>query len=113
MQEAKSATGEQFLVGTLTNSPHRTLECTLPTLNLTPFFQWYVSCLDIGVEKPSKKLFDHTYELLRRRIPDLKRDEIIHIGDHLQYDLLGARNAGFRALLLGKSEIRRLSDYWK
>jgi putative hydrolase of the HAD superfamily len=88
-------------IGVLTNSPHRTLEDTLPLLGLDHHLDWFVSCSDIGHEKPDKKLFDYTYELLCKKIPSLKREEIIHIGDNYEADYLGARNAGFRSLLLG------------
>lgn len=108
LKSMKTIHGERLLVGTLTNSPQRTLECTLPALDLQQYLHWYVSCLDIGQEKPSKQIFDHTFELLRKQIPDLNRNEIMHIGDNLNCDWEGARNAGFQSLLLGKLSLHSI-----
>lgn len=102
LSSLKNLRGRDLCIGVLTNSPQRTLEDTLPLLGLDEYLDWFVSSLDIGYEKPDKRVFDHTYELLRKRIPSLKREEIIHVGDNYNLDYLGARNAGFRALLLGK-----------
>lgn len=87
--------------GVLTNSPQRTVEDTLPLLGLDAHLDWFVSCRDIGIEKPDKRLFDHAFSTLQRKLPSLRRDEIIHVGDNYELDYLGARNAGFQALLLG------------
>ncbi len=90
-----------YHVGVLTNSPKRTIEDTLPLLHLDSHFDWFVSSLDIGYDKPDKRIFDHTYEKRKKKLPTLRRDEILHSGDNYEADFLGARNAGFRCLLLG------------
>jgi FMN phosphatase YigB (HAD superfamily) len=50
-----------------------------------------------------KALFDKGYELAKFWIPDLQRDEILHVGDSLAADFCGARAAGFQALHLDRS----------
>lgn len=91
----------QYVRGVLTNSPLRTVETMLPLLSYHNHFHYAVSCSDIGYEKPDKRLFDFTYEQAKHHLPDLKRDEILHIGDDFKCDFVGAREAGFQSLYLG------------
>ena len=50
-----------------------------------------------------KAIFDRGYEEAKYWIPDLLREEILHIGDNLAADFCGARAAGFQALYLDRS----------
>ena len=61
-----------------------------------------VDCLldshDEGVEKPDPRFFDIALERSRAR-----RDTTIHVGDLYQVDVVGARNAGLRGVLLDEA----------
>jgi REG-2-like HAD superfamily hydrolase len=92
---------QQLMVGILTNSSHRTVEATLPMLGLHKQLDWFVCSQDVCFEKPHRLCFDHTFEILRRQMPALRREEILHVGDNYEEDYIGARNAGWRALFLG------------
>mmetsp|Transcript_18175 Transcript_18175/g.17513 ORF Transcript_18175/g.17513 Transcript_18175/m.17513 type:complete len:122 (+) Transcript_18175:799-1164(+) len=75
------------------------------------YFQWFLCSQDIGIEKPQKGIFDITYERAKVWTPDLKRDEILHIGDSMEADFCGAKAAGFQALLLDRSDNPRVTVY--
>jgi FMN phosphatase YigB (HAD superfamily) len=49
---ANDERGRSYSLGILTNSPIRTVETTVPLTGIHNLFQWFVSCQDIGVEKP-------------------------------------------------------------
>lgn len=56
-------------------------------LGLHNYFTWFI-CSEEGYEKPNKEIFDKFYELALVEIPDLKRDEILHIGNNNIYVLV-------------------------
>jgi len=58
------------------------------------FAQLFISS-EVGFEKPDRQLFDFVATKM-----ELSPDEILHVGDHLNQDYHGARNAGWNALLL-------------
>lgn len=80
-------------------------------LGLHNHFKWFVCCEDVGEEKPSEKIFNNAFEKARYWIPDLQRNEVLHIGDSLAADYCGARAAGFRALYLDRSGNARVNTY--
>jgi len=92
----------KYVRGVVTNAPLRTVETILPLLSYHDHFHYAVSCCDVGYEKPDHRLFDHAYEQARKLLPDLKREEILHVGDDLELDYFGATNAGHQALRIGK-----------
>jgi len=99
-------------LGITTNTPSRTLETVVPMLGLHNYFSWFVCCQDVGAEKPSKEIFDEAFMQAKFWSgEDLKRSEILHIGDNLASDLAGAKAAGFQALLLDRSENPRVNVY--
>jgi putative hydrolase of the HAD superfamily len=64
-------------------------------LGLTPFFDVICDSALEGVEKPDRRFF----ELLLERSGS-RRETTVHVGDLYHVDVVGARNAGIRALLL-------------
>ena len=87
-------------VGVISNSPFRTIETVLPMLNMDKYFDWFICSQDVKVEKPNYAIFDAAYENAKFWIPNLKRHEILHIGDDVIADYCGAKAAGFQAILL-------------
>lgn len=101
----------QYSLGITTNTPVRTVETVLPMLGVHDYFQWFLCSQDIGFEKPEKEIFEKTYERALFWTPDLKREEILHIGDSMAADFCGAKAAGFQALLLDRSDNPRVTVY--
>ena len=68
--------------------------------------------LDALTCRPDPDIFNQSYELGRYWVgEDLKRSEILHIGDSTEADLCGAKAAGFQALVLDRTSDPRVSKY--
>lgn len=50
----------------------------------------------IGAEKPTKEFFVPVFEALYKALPDLKKEEILIVGDSLTSDMRGGNNVGVR-----------------
>lgn len=65
----------------------------LEKLQILPFFDFIVSSEEVNVEKPHRKLF-----LTCAAKAGVSPEECLFIGDSLKKDVLGAKNAGMKAL---------------
>ena len=59
----------------------------------------------VGVEKPDPRIFTHAATML-----GVRPDEAVHVGDLYSVDVLGARAAGCRAILLDPVGAWRVDD---
>ncbi len=69
----------------------------LRELKLAPYFDAMVVSCEVGVIKPSPRIFAEAARRLR-----LPRNAILHVGDSLEMDAQGARAAGLEAWLLAR-----------
>ena len=103
---------EQLILGITSNTPTRHMESILPMLNnLHDHFSWFTCSQDVKSEKPSLDIFQSSYESAKFWIPDLQKDEVLHIGDSYACDYCGARRFGFQALLLDRSDNPNINAY--
>jgi len=74
---------------------------------------------DVGEEKPHHLIFDAAKDLLRTRLqPQTKEVEeefdALHVGDDMEKDVFGARNAGWGSVLLDRGQMyandKRVTD---
>ena len=94
---------DAYLLGICSNTPNRHSSSVLPMLGIHERFKFYASSQDVGHEKPDSQIFEDAFEQAKFWLPDLKRDEVLHVGDSLACDFCGARAFGFQALLLDRS----------
>jgi len=80
----------KYVLALITNGPSRSQWEKIHRLEMQEYFQSVVVSGDLGWEKPSKAIFEVVCEQL-----DLQPSQCIMIGDRLETDILGARNAGF------------------
>lgn len=119
-----------YILGVATNSPHRTVDCTLPLLRLDKYFDFALSCMDAGAMKPHSNLFQlalnnaNDINCQRKEVnqgmldshltywpscsaypqtTNIEPSQILHIGDEFIADYEGAKSAGFQALLIDRS----------
>jgi putative hydrolase of the HAD superfamily len=71
----------------------------LVSLDLARYFVYMVISCELGVSKPHPAMFERAAQLLQ-----LPPASILHVGDHLEEDVAGARHAGFCGLLLERSQ---------
>jgi putative hydrolase of the HAD superfamily len=86
-----------FRLAVISNWDER-LRVLLERLRLDAPFETIVVSCELGSRKPDRAIFDEA----ARRL-GLPAGQILHIGDSLEMDLIGARNAGFRALRIDRS----------
>mmetsp|Transcript_9453 Transcript_9453/g.30867 ORF Transcript_9453/g.30867 Transcript_9453/m.30867 type:complete len:298 (-) Transcript_9453:223-1116(-) len=91
-------------LGVTSNTATRTIETTLPLTKLAPYFDWFVCSADVGFEKPHRRIFDDALRDARFWLddPTLAPENMLHVGDNLVCDYMGAKAAGFQALYLDR-----------
>ena len=82
-----------------------TLLAHMERLRLTERFDHILDSQDEGVEKPDPRFF----EIALRR-SGARKETTIHVGDLYYVDVVGARNAGLRGVLLDEANLRPDAD---
>jgi putative hydrolase of the HAD superfamily len=82
-----------------------TLRAHMARLGLTRWFDCILDSADEGVEKPDPRFFE--IALARS---GARRDTTVHVGDLYHVDVVGARRAGLRAVLLDEADLRPDAD---
>jgi REG-2-like HAD superfamily hydrolase len=103
---------QNYNLGIISNSDVRTIETVIPMLGFHKYFDWFVSARDIGNEKPSFEIFDEAYKKAKFFNENLKKDEILHIGDEINSDFCGAKSYGFQALFINRNKTDFDEEVW-
>jgi putative hydrolase of the HAD superfamily len=74
-------------------------------LGLAGKFDYVLDSADEGVEKPDPRFFEIALQRSGAR-----KDTTIHVGDLYYVDVIGARNAGLRGVLLDEANLRPDAD---
>jgi HAD superfamily hydrolase (TIGR01509 family) len=82
-----------------------TLRAHLDRLGLTSRFDVVLDSADEGVEKPHPRFFEIAMEK-----SGAARETTIHVGDLYYVDVMGARGAGLRGVLLDEADLRTDAD---
>lgn len=83
-----------FSLAVLSNFDFR-LRSILNQLKLAPYFDIIVASGELGYEKPDPKIFDVVF----KHFDLIHPTEMLHIGDSIRKDYLGARDYGAKSLL--------------
>jgi putative hydrolase of the HAD superfamily len=84
-------------LGVISNWDER-LRPLLERLKLASYFDAIIVSREVGASKPSRVIFEHAVRAL-----GLPPRAVLHVGDDLTMDLLGARAVGLSALLLKRA----------
>jgi HAD superfamily hydrolase (TIGR01509 family) len=82
-----------------------TLQTHMRRVGLAPHFDVVIDSHDEGVEKPDPRLFHIALERA-----GASADTTVHVGDIYQIDVVGARSAGIRGLLLDETGLHPDAD---
>ena len=82
-----------------------TLRAHLDRLNMTSRFDVVLDSADEGVEKPDPRFFE-----IALQKSGATRETTIHVGDLYYVDVMGARSAGLRGVLLDEADLRPDAD---
>jgi putative hydrolase of the HAD superfamily len=93
--------GQGLTLGLITNVDYD-IAPICDRLGLSSYLDFLVTSQEVGAGKPDPAIF---YAALRRA--GVKASEAIHVGDQYHADVLGARNAGIKPLLLDRDDFYR------
>jgi putative hydrolase of the HAD superfamily len=82
-----------------------TLLAHMDRIGLSDHLDWVIDSCDEGVEKPDPRLFEIALARANAR-----PDSTIHVGDLYQVDVVGARAAGLRPVLLDETGLHPDAD---
>lgn len=91
---------EKYRLGLLSNGNSYPARCGLDDM-----FSFVVFSQDIGTDKPSPRF----YQIAVERAGCLKK-ELLHIGDSLENDVIGARNCGITSVWLNREQVKPETD---
>ena len=83
---------ERYVVIALTNG-----NANLDMIGIGHFFEGVIASADVGVSKPAKRIFD-----VAVAAAGCEPTEILHVGDHPETDIDGARAAGLRTAWMNR-----------
>ena len=109
--DAMEASGSEVPLGITSNTPLRHIDSVLPVVGIHDRFRWFTCSQEVGREKPSPDIFESTFRKARFWVPDLSKDEVLHVGDSYECDYCGAKRYGFQALLLERSGNPQVTKY--
>jgi putative hydrolase of the HAD superfamily len=84
---------QDFELGIITNGFDDTQNIKLKYSEIDHYFKWVVTSESSGYRKPAKGIFDFTLDYSGGSL-----ENIVIIGDNLQTDILGAKNAGWKSV---------------
>ncbi len=85
---------DQFKLASLTNG-----NACLKSIGLNQYFDFNVSPAIAGVKKPDSGIFQYLI-----KTSNIQPNEILHIGDHWEDDIVGAQQAGLHALWINPEQ---------
>lgn len=83
----------RFAVIAVTNG-----NANLETIGIKHLFDDIVTAADVGAAKPARQVFDRAVQL-----GGAPAEQTLHVGDHPEYDVDGARNAGLRTVWVNRN----------
>jgi len=86
-------------IGVISNFDNR-LHDILPHLGLREYIDFTVTSEDAKSSKPESAIFD--FAASRSGLEDLKPNQILHVGDDIDKDYVGASRVGWNALLVDR-----------
>lgn len=93
---------DDYQLHIITNGFSEVQHIKLDKSGLKPYFDIVLCSEEIGKSKPSRLVFDHALALAKT-----KSENSIMIGDSYEADIVGAENAGIRAILFDPNRIHR------
>jgi len=105
VQGALEALRARGLTLVVVSNSNGTLPAHIKRIGLDHCFECVIDSRDEGVEKPDPRIFQ--IALARARA---QRETTIHVGDLYQVDVVGARAAGLRGVLLDETNLHAGAD---
>lgn len=82
----------------------KTLKKVLDNLEISQYFNFEIYSDEIGFSKPNLKIYNNLiFEVNKLRNNSISMNEIIHIGDNYNADILGAQKAGIKTFQINSN----------
>lgn len=81
----------------ITNGPSETQTLKIDRLGIRKYFNEIFISEEIGYSKPDPRLFEYIIENF-----DMKKEEVLMIGDSIDHDILGAKNSNIDSILIDR-----------
>lgn len=113
----KALKQKEYKLAVVSNGGHQTRLNILNGLGLTELFDEIISSELVGVSKPNVEIFTETSQRL-----GINAESCLFVGDHPINDILGAKNAGMKAVFMEgfhlaefhiEHKIKHLNELWK
>ena len=91
---------DNYITGIVSNSlfHQEVLKCELDKLGIGTYFDFIIASANAKYRKSSPIIFECAYQELLKIKPDLKKEEVLFIGDNLEFDYQSPLAFGFNAL---------------
>ena len=86
---------QKFRLGSITNG-----NASVEHVGLGDFIEHAVGAADLMLAKPDPLIYQHLAERF-----EVRPEEIVYVGDHPRYDVLGSVNAGFHAVWINRESL--------
>ncbi|MGH2583150.1 MAG: HAD family hydrolase [Anaerolineales bacterium] len=93
-----------FKLGVITNRP-KPIHSEMNTLNLDTYLDFFLTAAQLGAYKPDPTIFNNLLAFIGRPASD-----VVYVGDNYYADIVGARNAGIRPILLNWNALYDKTD---
>jgi FMN phosphatase YigB (HAD superfamily) len=91
---------ETYRIGLISNFTYPPfIRSQLEMHNLSDFFETVTISGDHGFSKPFPRIFTHTVQSM-----NMRPKNVIHIGDSLECDVIGAKKAGLKAIWFKRND---------
>jgi REG-2-like HAD superfamily hydrolase len=95
----KAIKDQNKILGVISNFDPR-LYNLLNNMKLANYFDFVITSYEVGIEKPNAEIFYHALEEAKKINANIKPNEVLHIGNERDKDIIGANNANFSAVLI-------------
>ena len=90
---------ERYNLAIVSNSMSNVARHAIKRFNLEKYFDMIVISRDLGIRKPDREIFQFTLKNL-----GVESYEAVHVGDSLEDDVQGAKNAGMKTVWIKTGE---------
>lgn len=93
VKEVLKPLSQKYSLAVISNAISEVPRHAVRKFGLEKYFDFVTVSRDIGIRKPSREIFKFTLENL-----GIESHEAVHVGDSMEHDIEGAKNAGMKAI---------------
>lgn len=117
-EEVVKALAEKYVVTIVSNGFAEVQHKKLAASGLADRLSGVILSEEVGVKKPNREILDIAFARNKAEIEDLKREEVVMVGDSWSSDIEGAWNAGVDAIWIplpsvGEEEVKACVAEWE